>query len=113
MSKTNGRAADGGVLLCYDGSSESANAIARAGELLGGRRATVAHVWSGVSSLMLQAPLAGPPTGALAEGAEMIDETEKERGERRAAEGADLARAAVRGPARCPPRAAERLADAP
>ena len=55
MSKSNGRA-DGGVLLCYDGSDESANAIARAGELLGGRRATVACVWSGLSSLMLHAP---------------------------------------------------------
>lgn len=93
MSKSNGRS-DGEVLLCYDGSDESANAIARAGELLGGRRATVAHVWSGLSSLMLHAPLAGPPTGPLAEGAEMIDEPEKERGERRAAEGAELARTA-------------------
>ena len=93
MSKSNGRA-DGGVLLCYDGSDESANAIARAGELLGGRTATVVHVWSGLSSLMLHAPLADPPTGPLAEGAEMIDEPERERAERRAAEGVELARAA-------------------
>lgn len=94
MSYSNGRAADGGVLLCYDGSTESANAIARAGELLRGRSATVACVWSGLSSLMLHAPLAGPPTGPLMEGADMIDEPERERAERRAAEGVALARAA-------------------
>jgi nucleotide-binding universal stress UspA family protein len=93
MSEPNA-VADGAVLLCYDGSDESANAIARAGELLGGRRATVVSVWSGLSSLMLQAPLAGPPTGAVAEGAELIDEPEQERAVWRADEGARLARAA-------------------
>jgi nucleotide-binding universal stress UspA family protein len=94
MSKINGRAPTGGVLLCYDGSTESANAIARAGELLGERRATVVCVWSGLSSLMLHAPLAGPPTGPIAEGADLIDEPEQERAARRADEGARLARAA-------------------
>ncbi|MGZ8562240.1 MAG: universal stress protein [Candidatus Limnocylindria bacterium] len=82
------------MLLCYDGSAESANAIVRAGELLGGGSATVACVWSGLSSLMLHAPLAGPPAGPLAEGADMIDEPERERAERRAAEGVELSRTA-------------------
>lgn len=82
------------MLLCYDGSPESANAIARAGELLGGRRATVACVWSGPSSLMLHTPLAGPPSGPPAEGTEMIDKPEQHRAARRADEGVRLAKAA-------------------
>ncbi|HEX5911207.1 MAG TPA: universal stress protein [Thermoleophilaceae bacterium] len=82
------------MLLCYDGSRESANAITRAGELFGGGDATVVCVWSGLSSLMLHAPLAGPPTGPLAEGSDMLDEPEHERAGRRAGEGAALARAA-------------------
>ena len=93
MSTSNG-VPDGGVLLCYDGSGESANAIARAGELIGGRRATVVSVWSGLSSLLLHAPLAGPPAGPVAEGAEMIDEPEQERAAKRADDGAQVARAA-------------------
>lgn len=83
------------AMLCYDGSSESANAIERAGELLSSPGpAIVAHAWSGISSLMLRAPFAGPPSGALAEGSELLDEADRERAEACAAEGASLACAA-------------------
>ncbi len=83
------------ALLCFDGSSESANAIERAAELLSSPGpAIVAHAWSGISSLMLNAPFAGPPSGALAEGSEMLDDADRERAEACAAEGASLACAA-------------------
>lgn len=94
MSRANGNESGDTVLIGYDGSDESANAIARAGELLGGRRAVVVSVWSGLSSLMLHGPLSTPRSGPLAEGVDMIDEPERERAERRAAKGASLARAA-------------------
>ena len=37
--------ADGALVLCYDGSDDAKHAIARAGELLGGRDALVVTVW--------------------------------------------------------------------
>ena len=91
---TNGSHPEETVLLCYDGSQESANAIARAGELLDARRAVVANVWLGISMMTLHAPLAGPPAGAIAEGASMIDESDRDRSEKRVAEGVELAEAA-------------------
>ncbi len=91
---TNGSHPEETVLLCYDGSQESANAIARAGELLDARRAVVANVWLGISMMMLHAPLAGPPTGAIAEGASMIDESDRDRAEKCVAEGVELAEGA-------------------
>jgi nucleotide-binding universal stress UspA family protein len=91
---TNGFHRTGTVMLCYDGSKESANAIARAGELLTTKRAVVVHVWAGISSLMLSAPLAGPPSGAIAEGASLLDEADRARAEKSAAEGVELAEAA-------------------
>jgi nucleotide-binding universal stress UspA family protein len=91
---TNGHHPADLVMLCYDGSQESANAIARAGEVLTAPRAVVVQVWSGISALLLHAPLAGPPNGALAQGASMLDETDRARAEKSAGEGVELAEAA-------------------
>lgn len=88
---TNGAQPDATVLLCYDGSKESAIAIARAGELVSARRAVVANVWEGVATLR-QAPLAGPSPGAIADAAGIIDDIDRDRAEKRAAEGVALAR---------------------
>ena len=89
-SATNGSHPDATVLLCYDGSRESAIAIARAGELLTARRAVVASVWEGVA-MLAQAPLAGPSPGAIADAAGMIDENDRDRAAKRVAEGVALA----------------------
>lgn len=81
---------NGPAFLCFDGSEEASNAIARAGELLGGRRALVAHAWVGLTELLPHSDLQGM-TGPMAEGAEDIDSADRERAERVAAEGAQLA----------------------
>lgn len=88
---TNGSHPDPTVLLCYDGSRESAIAIARAGELVSARRAVVANVWEGVATLR-QAPLAGPSPSAIADAAGMIDDNDRDRAQKLAAEGVALAR---------------------
>jgi len=80
----------GPALLCYDGSEESGNAIARAGELLGGGQAMVAHVWVGLAELLLHSDLQGM-TGPMVEAAEDIDTADRDRAEKLAAEGAQLA----------------------
>lgn len=82
------------MVLGYDGSPESAAAVARAGELLRAREAVVAHVWSGLSGLLPHAPLAGPPSEAIAEGGELVEEGARERAVSCAQEGVELARAA-------------------
>lgn len=56
-------------MLCYDGSTQSANAIARAGELLNARSAVVVNVW-------------------------VADENDRDYAERTVAEGVELAEAA-------------------
>lgn len=80
----------GPALLCYDGSEESGNAITRAGELLGGGRAIVVHVWVGLAELLLHSDLQGM-TGPIVEAAEDIDTSDRDRAEKLAAEGAQLA----------------------
>ena len=80
----------GPALLCYDGSEESGNAIARAGELLGGGQAMVVHVWVGLAELLLHSDLQGM-TGPIVEAAEDIDTSDRDRAEKLAAEGAQLA----------------------
>ena len=59
------RSPQGPVLLCFDGSDDAADAIARAGSLLGYRRAVVVTVWEPVKvwaaydpATIISAPLA-------------------------------------------------------
>lgn len=83
----------GPALLCFDGSEHSANAIARAGELLRHREALVVVVWSGLSSTLLHSDLYGV-TSPIPEATDEIDAADRERAEELAAEGAQLALAA-------------------
>jgi nucleotide-binding universal stress UspA family protein len=83
--------ADGPLILCYDGSIDSRNAIRRAGCLFAGRRALVVTVWE---------PTALPGTlGFAGENAGMYDLVELNRGAadaggRLAAEGVSIAQEA-------------------
>jgi nucleotide-binding universal stress UspA family protein len=83
-------AADGPILLCYDGSDDAAHAIARAGALFAGRDALVVTVW--------QPPALGSLawSGATASMANFFehDRTEAELGGRAASEGVRVAREA-------------------
>ncbi len=83
-------ASNGPTLLGFDGSAEAGNAIARAGELLEGRRALVAYVWTGLAEVLLHSD-AGAMPAPIAEAAEEIDAADRERAEAVAAEGAQLA----------------------
>jgi nucleotide-binding universal stress UspA family protein len=77
----------GPAILAYDGSDAAREAIAAAGELLGGGPALVVHAWLPPSHVLLWNPLIKGP-GPLAEPAEMLDETAAEGAQRLAAEGA-------------------------
>jgi nucleotide-binding universal stress UspA family protein len=59
-------AADGPLLLCYDGSGEAARAIERAGELFAGRRAVVVTVWQPPSPLGSLAAVTGASVDTFA-----------------------------------------------
>jgi nucleotide-binding universal stress UspA family protein len=85
-----GSADAGPAILGYDGSDAAREAIAAAGELLGGGPALVAHVWLPPSHALLWNPLIKGP-GPLTEPAEMLDETAAEGAQRLAAEGAEHA----------------------
>jgi nucleotide-binding universal stress UspA family protein len=84
---------EGTVVIGFDGSTESANAITRAGELLRPRRAVVVHCWVGLSRLLLRSDLDNM-TGPILEAAEELDGADRDRAEQLAAEGASVARAA-------------------
>ena len=78
------------LLLCYDGSPDSIEAIEVAGELIGGGPALVIHVWLPPSALMLAARIVAdshPLAPAIAE----FDEAAHKEAERIAAEGAEAA----------------------
>lgn len=90
MSHQTACLSDGPVLLCYDGSEEAGNAIARAGDLLKGKRALVVHSWVGLTELLLPSDLQGM-TGPIVEAAEDIDSSDRDRAEELVAEGAQLA----------------------
>jgi nucleotide-binding universal stress UspA family protein len=81
--------ADAPLILCYDGSADAKHAIQRGSELLAARRALVLTVW-------LHAAVLGPGLGeaaAMVNFAE-LDRAAAEEGERIAAEGVRIARAA-------------------
>jgi nucleotide-binding universal stress UspA family protein len=82
-------AADGPLLLCYDGSEDAVYAIRRAGEMFSGRRAVVLTVWR---------PTAGPGSSAWLGATEpmadffAVDRAAAEHGGHVAGEGVRIAR---------------------
>ena len=83
----------GPILVAYDGSEDSAEAIVRAGPLLASRRAQVVTVWDSLAGLLLHTDVEGL-TGTMREAAQEIDSEDGEGAARIAAEGAELAREA-------------------
>ena len=81
------------VLLCYDGSDGSKEAIAYAGRLLRPAPAVALHVWLPLSHVLLWNPLLHGP-GPLTEAADEVDAAGQEHAWRLAEEGAALARTA-------------------
>lgn len=84
-------AADGPLLLCYDGSEDAKHAIERAGDLLRGRHALVLTVWQPIAGLGSFA-WAGATT-SMVDFAE-LDRAAAEAGGRIASEGVRIAQAA-------------------
>jgi Universal stress protein family len=81
------------ILICYDGSDDAKAAIAHGGELLRGQAATVLTVWEPFARVLTRYPTGLGPMAGLAS-MEEIDEISGKEAERRAQEGADLARQA-------------------
>jgi nucleotide-binding universal stress UspA family protein len=81
------------ILIGYDGSDDADAAIRCAGDLLGARRAVVAHVWDSFAELLLRTDIQGV-TGAMQEAARELDEEEAEKARAVAARGTELAAAA-------------------
>ena len=81
------------VLLCYDGSESSARAIAAASALSIDGRALVCHSWAGMSQVVFRGTI-GPGPAPLSKAVKEIDQLDAEAAEKRAQEGAELARAA-------------------
>jgi len=79
-------AADGPLLLCYDGSDDAAHAIERAGALFTGRPALVVTVWQ-ATALPSSLGISGEPAG-------MVDFVKLDRAA--AEDGGGVARAGVR-----------------
>ena len=96
MSEPSSTLTAAALLLCYDGSQDAATAIAKAGELLGARRAVVLTVWEPVRmwepwdpATIISAPLAKLAAHELD-----LDEILAGLSEDKAREGAALARVA-------------------
>jgi nucleotide-binding universal stress UspA family protein len=79
----------GPALICFDGSDEARHAIERAGPLLRGASAIVLTSWE-----VLTIAVGGYPIDEFTTGLsfEQLDQTARERAERLAADGAQLAR---------------------
>jgi nucleotide-binding universal stress UspA family protein len=83
----------GPVLIAYDGSDHAKAAIERAGAVLQHGPAVVATAWTTFEDAAPAALLA-LPGNMVREGAQALDEANRETAEELAAEGAELARAA-------------------
>src|SRR5947209_538006 len=86
---------DGAIVIAYDGSPASANALRTAARLLGARRAIVATVWEegmAVSTVMPSTEFGMSPGPLDVETALEVDQAVHSHAERIAAEGAELAR---------------------
>jgi nucleotide-binding universal stress UspA family protein len=81
------------VVIAYDGSAIARTAIASAGALLGSRPAVAVSVWAPIAHAAPAATIAAPRGVAVA-GARELDAAERQKAERLAAEGAELARRA-------------------
>ena len=81
------------ILICYDGSDDSKQAVSRAGELFPGREAIVVHVWEPLKEVAAVPPVPGL-YGMLESGLNEMDKIGDEVSQRTAAEGAVQARAA-------------------
>jgi nucleotide-binding universal stress UspA family protein len=81
------------ILICYDGSEDSMQAVSRAAELFPGQEAVVLHVWEPLRDVASVPPVPGLH-GMLAEGLKEMDTIGDEVSKRTAEEGADRARAA-------------------
>jgi nucleotide-binding universal stress UspA family protein len=84
---------DAAVLIGYDGSAESEQAIRGAADLLAPRRAVVVHVWESLSELLLHTDV-DQLSGSLREAADELDAEDAQGAERLAQRGAELAEAA-------------------
>ena len=84
---------EGPVLICYDGSDDSKQAVTRAAELFPGRAALVLHVWEPLNEVAAVPPIPGL-YGVLEEGLAEMDRLGDEVSERLAQEGAEAANAA-------------------
>jgi nucleotide-binding universal stress UspA family protein len=85
---------DAGIaLIAYDGSEDAAQAIQRAGALMGPRKAVVLHVWDSLAGLLLGTDIDGL-TGPMREAAEELDSTDAQEAARVAEAGAEIARQA-------------------
>jgi nucleotide-binding universal stress UspA family protein len=84
------------ALLCYDGSDDAGLAIARAGKMLGARRAVVLCVWEQVADWQPYDPVTiiTAPLSHLASSALKLDEIGCELAEEKVIAGLDLARRA-------------------
>jgi nucleotide-binding universal stress UspA family protein len=81
------------LLVCYDGSDDSKQAIARAARLFPGRTAIVLHVWEPLKDVASIPPVPGLHA-MLAEGLAEMDKEGEDVSRKTAAEGAELANAA-------------------
>jgi nucleotide-binding universal stress UspA family protein len=81
------------ILVCYDGSDDSKQAVARAAELFPGRPAVVLHVWEPLKEVAAVPPVPGL-YGMLEAGLDEMDRAGTEISARTAAEGAEQARVA-------------------
>jgi nucleotide-binding universal stress UspA family protein len=86
------------VLICYDGSADAQAAIARAGQLLPGRKATVLVVWETIVETMTRTGSMGLGYGMAGSLGDVGDDSEIEKWARdTATAGAQLARVAGLG----------------
>ncbi|MBV8955522.1 MAG: universal stress protein, partial [Solirubrobacterales bacterium] len=81
------------ILVCYDGSDDAKAAVAHGGELLRGQAATVLTVWEPFARVLTRYPTGLGPMAGMAT-MEEIDANSQKEAERRAQEGAELARQA-------------------
>jgi nucleotide-binding universal stress UspA family protein len=81
------------ILICYDGSDDSKQAVSCAGELFRGQEAIVLHVWEPLKDVASTPPVPGLQ-GMLEEGLKEMDRIGDEVSQQTAAEGAEQARAA-------------------
>jgi nucleotide-binding universal stress UspA family protein len=81
------------ILICYDGSEDSKQAITRVGNLFPGQPAIVLHVWEPLKDVASVPPVPGLH-GMLEAGLEEMDKIGGEVSQRTAEEGAQQAREA-------------------